>query len=515
MHRTRNRLVSALLLFVLFSLIAVVAQCQDGIVVIGLATKINTLDPAFHKTSDSDGLDVAIYSKLVRYEMRTAENILEPDLAESWEISGDGLTYTFFLRKGIQFHSGRPLTAEDVARSFRRHMDPEVGSRWSGNVAGVEKVEALDDYTVQFTLEKRDVGFMDNVIAAIPGPSSIVNPEAIEMEPYSPNADGTGPYMLVSFDPASEIVLERNPKYYFHHSGPQRVIFRYLPNPSVRAMALRRNEIQFSYFLDVEAWRTLQGVDGINRQSVSADYIYCLHFNTKRNPLNILEVRQALAYATDKVAVYQAIVGDFGQAAYSAVAPNHLGYYPAWEIYSPLNLEKARFLLKEAGYPDGFEIDYTAIAGRADYEIPGEVLREQWAKIGVTLKLNTAESAVIGEWRSKFQYDTHWDGDLRKTGLQLLVPNLHSEFADGSHDYSAYGLAIPGVDAILDHLRGELDRDVREELMHEVQRLAAYDVALLPMWYKPALSAWTSAINIHFMPRGRDTLPLWLLEVAE
>jgi peptide/nickel transport system substrate-binding protein len=341
-----------------------------------------------------------------------------PQLATSWKTSSDGLTWTFQLREGVKFQDGSPMTVDDVVAQFKRAMDPNSGHTHPEYYASIASVSGNDKgSTVTFKLKHADSSFLFNLAR----PDSIIY-KAGTTDSQRTHPVGTGPFKFVKWVPGSEVDLEKWNGYYIKGEPYlDKLTFRIMPDPNTRFAALQSGDIDMigtslapEDALKAQKDANLKVTKGYNTTKI------LLAMNNTRPPFNNLKVRQAITYAINKKAIVEGAMFGFGTIIGSHVTPIE-PYFVNPDPY-PYNPEKAKELLKEAGYPNGFT---------AKLELPqpynieirtGQVIAQQLAQVGIKLNVSVVEWTT---WLSRIF--TQGDYDLTVIG--------HSE----PRDISIYG----------------------------------------------------------------------------
>lgn len=357
------------------------------------------LDPAREADSESVLVLSEIVEQLVQFKPETTD--IEPGLAESWTISPDGLTYTFALRKGVRFHDGTPFNAEAVALNYERQRNPEHPYYQYGpykywgfvNLSAiVASIEATDEYTVTFTLRKPNAPFLATL--GMP-PLGIISPAELQKYPTSGSIApvGTGPFKFVSWVKGDAITLERNEDYWGEKAKLDRVIFKVIPEPTARAFALEKGEIDIFRGLSPEDMERVQNNPDIFLYEAAGSNISYLALNTQKKPFDDVRVRRAVSHALNKQEIVAAVYGDAAVPA-DAPIPPVLWSYNKDIVQYEYNPEKAKALLAEAGYPDGFAFtlwpNYRAGGARA-----AEIVQAQLAAVGITASIEQLDAAAL------------------------------------------------------------------------------------------------------------------------
>ena len=467
-----------------------VAAAQQAVIVSAYFRDVRSLDPAIAPGSPDQQLITNIFSGLVRYTF--GSNDVEPDLATHWDVSEDGRTYTFYLRDDVQWHRGYgPFTAHDVKYSFERILDPEVGSRWRAGMEVIESIEVIDDHTVAITLQQPSAPFLTAILAFVPG--YVVNQQAIEDfgDDAAFNPIGTGPFQFVSYEPRQQLVLEAFPDFYRGEPEVKRIVWNVVPDESVQALALQRGELNHMIVRDVEVWETLKGRPGITLMETPATGYWYYAFNTTRTPLDDVRVRQAIAHAVDKELFVETVLGGNGVVTDTVIAPGMFGHTPDVPSY-PHDPERARELLAEAGYPDGFTINVVYNAGGGFHDQMAAVLQQWLGDIGVTLELIGLEGGAWTARRQTGDYDITISGITRADPDQILSEQFHStSFPPGGINQAYYA----EIDDLVEAQRFAVSPAERAEILAEIQRRIAEDVPELPLFAPIYVTAYADYIT--------------------
>ncbi|MFQ6042267.1 MAG: ABC transporter substrate-binding protein, partial [Candidatus Poribacteria bacterium] len=350
------------LIFILFSSIILIssAYCQGAptTLVYGRGSDSIGLDAAQEEDGESFLVCESIYDALVQYKQDSAE--IEPALAESWETSEDGLVWTFHLRRGVKFHDGTDFNADAVLFSYDRQRDENhpfhnVGKTWVyWNDLGmndiIESIEAVDEFTVRITLKRPYAPFIN--VMAIP-PFDIVSPTAVKKwrEEFTSHPVGTGPFKFVSWARNDRIVLEANENYWGGKPGVQRLIFRTIPESSVRLLELQKGNIHIMEFPNPDELEIIRNDKNLKLLEVAGVNIGYVAMNFNRKPFDNRKVRLAVNHAINKQSIVDNLYMGLGIVAKNPIPPTVWGYDNSIEDFA-YNPELARQLLKEAGYPD-------------------------------------------------------------------------------------------------------------------------------------------------------------------
>ncbi|WGE34045.1 ABC transporter substrate-binding protein [Actinobacillus genomosp. 1] len=395
------------------------------------------LNPQF--ATDGGTLDAtsqAIFNRLV--DFAKGETTIVPSLAEKWEVSEDGKSYTFYLRKGVKFHStkdfkpSRDFNADDVVFSFNRQLDTNhpyhkvSGGNYEyfigmdmGNI--IQNVEKVDDYTVKINLKVPNAPFLANIAMDF---ASIFSAEYADKllkagtpEKLDQNPIGTGPFQFVDYQKDAQIRYKGFDQYWAGKPAIDRLVFAITPDASVRMAKLQKGECHAAPYpnpADLDALKKDPNINLMTKPGLNIGY---LHFNTQKKPFDDVKVRQALNYAINKDAIIQSVYQGSGEKAKNPIPPTMWSYNDDVKDYD-YNPEKAKALLKEAGLEKGFDTEVWAMPVSRPYNPNArrmaELIQEDWKKVGVNAKIVSYE---WGEYLNRMRDGEHttgmmgWNGD--------------------------------------------------------------------------------------------------------
>jgi peptide/nickel transport system substrate-binding protein len=437
------------------------------------------LDPRIATDAQSQHLDGLIFDSLVSHDAKM--NIVA-DLAESWE-TPDPRTYVFHLRRGVKFHDGRAFTSADVKFTFDSILSGAVPSPKRGSFLLIQSVEARDDATVVFHLREPSASFLWNM-----------NREAFGIVPAGSGASvaqnpiGTGPFRVASMSQDEDIVVERNPDYFGEAPKVERVRFKVVPEAIVRALELRKGSADIGGVnsLTPDMVLALTKQPDLFAEDQPGTVVAYIAFNVEDPVLAHREVRQALAYATDRATMIRYLLRSQARPAAGLLPPNHWAYEPRVQQYGydPALAEK---LLDAAGFPpgsDGVRLHLTMKTSTEEsVRLLGEAIADQWSKVGVRLELRPLENATfqadIG--RGSFQlYTLRWLGANNDPDIFDLVFNSKRMPPNG---YNRGHYHNPALDALIDAQRVEMDREKRKAIVSEIQKIVAVDEPYINLWF--------------------------------
>jgi peptide/nickel transport system substrate-binding protein len=395
---------------------------------------------------------------------------VRPDLAESWDISDDGLTYTFKLHPAT-FHNGRAVVAADVKYSFERLVDPDTASPTAGSLVSMKTIEAPDDETVVITLTQPNAAFL----VELSGMGCIIVPQEVVEEngDLAQIAVGTGPFKFVEYVPNTHVKLEKNADYFEaglpYLDGVDMLI---AAEDNSRTAALVSGTVDFIEYVPSQDIPILEGDASIKLAGNSIQQIRMIAFNLTREPFDNPKVRQAIAMAMDRGPIIDAALSGYGTPTEQLFAVDFWASLGEREIPAP-DIEGAKALLAEAGFPDGFD---TTITGWSEYgflKSSAVVVQEQLKQIGIDAELNLLDPGSIIQ-----MVYTDFDFDMVVTGDSSYVdPNslIYRNFKTGeSSNVSQY--SNPDVDKLIDDGIATTDLAARTAIYQQIAEQLLVDL---------------------------------------
>jgi peptide/nickel transport system substrate-binding protein len=468
-----------LVLCVLLALVAVVspaaAAAPDGQLTWGVHI---SLAPTWFDPAETQGI---ITPFMLMYAIHDAlakampGNPTAPSLAESWQVSADGRVYDFTLRKGVKFHNGDTMTAEDVKFSFERYKGAAAKSL-KDRVAAVETPGPLQ---VRFRLKNPWPDFMTFYTAAS-GAGWIVPKKHVEKvgdEAYKKAPVGAGPYKFVSFTPGIELVMEAFDGYWRKTPSVKRLVFKVITDETTRLAALKRGEVDVVYSIRGELAEELVRTPGLTLKPTviqAPQWISMLDQWDPKSPWYDKRVRQAANLAIDRKAINQAITLGHSRLTYSII-PSTFDFFWQPPTPYPFDVPQAKKLLAEAGYPTGFDAgDYFLDISYANVQ---EAIAGYLQQVGIRSKLRPVERASHwGSYQDKkyknLAYTASGAFGNAATRLETFV------VAGGSYVYGSY----PDIDSLFKDQAAELDRKKREALLHRIQQIMQEKSMHIPIW---------------------------------
>jgi peptide/nickel transport system substrate-binding protein len=474
------------------------ASLSESKLIYGLTLSPSGIDPHINASSELGIVLTSVYDTLV-YRAPTSgtvtDNQFVPGLAESWEVSDDGLTYTFHLRHDVTFQDGTPFNADSVRVNIERILDPNLKSQKAIFLLGpMQSVEVLDDYTVALHLSAPYAPLLDGLAQVYVGMAS---PAALAKwgTDYQFHQVGTGPFRFVEYVPNDHLTLVRNDDYnwgpsIYDHSGPaylKEVEFRFFTDPAGRALALEAGDVQVMGELPPLDAIRLRDDPRFNIVPVAVPgQPLGFMLNTQQPPLDDVRVRQALILATDRDEIVQAIFGGQSPPSAGPLTASTFGYDPSLGGRYQYSLEKAAALLQEAGWVDS-DGDGTrdgngqplvlkaALMTWGSVPEVAQLLQSEWAKVGITLHTEVLtypaalQVAAGGAYHLIPQSYSGSDPDLLWTYYHSGEPFNWSKVSDAN------------LDTLLDQARGKSDPAQRAELYAQAQQRIMDQALLVPI----------------------------------
>jgi peptide/nickel transport system substrate-binding protein len=429
-----------------------------------------TLNPREIKNGNGDIFaDEMLYSGLVRNDPSGGAKVV-PGLAESWEISNGGKTYTFELRPGLKFSDGSPVTSEDVAWNLEQFMDPEVNTSLGVAAVGMESVEATGPTTVVVQLEYPVAAFLYNISIF---PAFIVSKEKLEAEgaAFWRNPVGTGPFRLKEFVSGSHMIFEKNP-YYFEEGKPYLDTMRwnFVPSTNTRVLALKSGEAQIADGIPFAQVDSLQTEPGLAMQLVEVPNNALMVTNTRSGPLSEVSVRRAISYALDREQINSAVFRGVGTIPNSFLQNFALDASDAEVKPLEFNLAKAEAEMAKSKFPKGFSLTIQYPAGLDYYKQMMLLIQQQLGEIGIDVKLMELESATVVErWlNNEFEASVPFPA----TSSDVPVPDEYASFfalPDSGLEAFKSGWTEPRIEGLVKKFISSTDEAGRKQEWKVIQ----------------------------------------------
>lgn len=457
------------------------------------------LDPRIGTDAQSQHIDGLIFSSLLAHD---AQMNIAPDLATSWE-TPDPLTYIFHLREGVKFHDGRPLEAADVKYTFESILDGSVKTGKRGAFRAVASIEAPDTKTIVFHLREPDASLLWNLTR----PGVGIVPRGTTASEMAEHPIGSGPFRFVSSAVDEEIVLERNPDYFAGAPKIERLRLRIVPDVITRALELRKGSADAEInTLTPDMYHALADEKNMAVAETPGTSVQYIAFNCDDRILGHREVRQALAYATDRESLIRYLLRGEARPASSLLPPNHWAYEPEVKQYD-FDPKQAEELLDAAGFrrgADGVRFHLTMKTSTdASTRQLADALAEEWSRVGVKLDLRSMEYGTFYSdiTHGSFQvYSQRWVGGNNDPDIFQYVFSSKKMPPDGANRGHYRNTQL---DALLDEQAVEMDREKRKALLSQIQKIVAVDEPYIDLWYVDNLCAHQDRIaGIELLPAG-------------
>jgi len=465
---------------------------QNSLVIVFESAPTN-LDP--RKATDVPSARIAqiVYNGLIRFNGKT--NII-PDLCEKWDIPDDK-TYIFYLKKGVKFHNGEDLKAEDVKYTFESIMDPTFKSPFRGSYTFLKQIRVINDYTIEFKLNEPFAPFLASMSMGI-----IPQKYAKKIgEDFGKKPVGSGPFKVIKILPDESIILEANEFYFEGKPKIKKIIFKTVKDETVRALKLEKGEINFlenAFSPDlVEKFKDNPHIKIV--QGEGTDYYY-IGLNLKDSILSNKKVRQAIAYAIDRESIIKNLEKGMAKKATGILLPSHWAYEGKVKEYQ-FDPEKAKKLLDEAGFkdPDGngprtrFKLIYKTTQEERSRKF-GEVLQELLRKIGIALEIKMYEWGTF--------YDDIKNGNFQIYRLKwvgITDPDQYYEVFN-SKNFPPNGknrgfYSNPEVDRLTELGRKTLNLSERKKIYSQIQKIVAEELPYISLWHSDNVAVMSKGLK--------------------
>jgi peptide/nickel transport system substrate-binding protein len=430
-----------------------------------------------------------VYEQLLRLAPSGTE--LEPSLATAWENSEDGLTYTFHLRQGVIFHDGTPMKASDVRYSMLRAKN-DPNNIWTFTMTAVEDVAAPDDATVVVTLGQPWAPFLADIAMF----NCSIMPEAwasADEARLVGEMMGTGPFSFVEFKKAEYVRLKKNPNYW--DTGLpylDEIVIPFVQDDNSRILQLQGGEIQGMYGVPMSRVAELGADSNLQVMQFPSSFSRYIVFNHKSEPLDDVNVRLALEYATDKQAIIQVALFGNGEEA-TTFMPKGALYWNDQLPGFPYDLEQAKSYLAQSKAASGFPIEFQYQAGDGEVEQVAAAIKDMWAQINVDVQIAPMEQSTFNDNFSKgnFQaYCTYWTNDIIDPDELVafaIEPTASDAFHTGWSNPEAVDLAAKG--------RAEPDSEKRKEIYFRIQEIYNEDAVMGLLYHRPYINALSAKVH--------------------
>jgi len=448
---------------------------SDGVLTIAKGAIPTTGDPGYDTGAWSLAAYMYVFDTLVVFE----DGEVQPSIATSWEAI-DEQTWEFTLRDDVTFQNGEPLDANAVKFTIDRIMNPDEAVPWAGLMGPIESTEVIDETTIQIRTSEPFGPLVQKLLVAFIIPPSYY--EEVGKEAFAQAPVGSGPFQWVDFDPITHLTVEpwaESWRWEGNEPGVTAVTWRKMPEASTRVAALAAGEVDVAEDIPAETISQLESLDiQIMSQPIAQTMVVNLR-NTWDTPLQEMLVRQALNYAIDKQAIADSILSGHATLVDSQlIGADSFGYNPDLEPY-PYDPDRARELLAEAGYPDGFEMTYHFSIGRypKDKEV-SEVIAAQLAEVGVQANLEYLENVVFSQMARDGTI-----GPMSIYGWQSMpAMDINQPIPFFQCETPRENFCDEELDRLIDEMEQELDPVAREANAQEMAAYLAETAPVIFLW---------------------------------
>ena len=452
--------------------------------VIGHAAFIETLDP-LASTGDGNNALMQVYAFLTRMGEDGTPKL---DLAESMDVSEDGLTMTFVL-KDAKFSNGDPITADDVVFTLNRCKESAYAK---SNYATVESFEAVDAKTVVIHLLTPD-RTLPYVLAT--SNAGILNKASVEAagDDYFLNPVASGPYKVESWVPGEKITFVANENYFGGPCAIKKIEWVPITDPNTMLIALQSGDIDYAgrYAIDVSSQGVVESDPNLASTGLATASLIALGFNTQKAPFDNPAVRQAISKAINKEELVQMALEGRGEVAETCLPSNMSEYVNGVPTY-PYDPEGAKAALAAAGYPNGFDMSIAITSSLAKV---AEVIQAQLAEVGINVTLETVESSALTSILNEGTYDSYF----RQVGLTYYDPDgMVVKLYDSKGMFNQSFYSNPQLDKAMADAKGILDHGQMVAAYNEILKTANTDLPAIPLYYPTIYLSYKKDLNIPY-----------------
>lgn len=430
------------------------------------------LDPQHMNDNTSEQVIKMLYNGLLKFDEKSQ---IVGDLADSWEVSEDGKTWTFKLKSGIKFQDGSDFNAQAVKASFDRVINKENGLNRYQLYEMITEVKAVDDTTVTFTTNE-PFGAFPAIMAHTSG--GILSPKAIEtfgkeLGKTAESTIGTGPYKVVEWKKDQQIVLERNDAYWGEKGVTPKIVYRPIPEAASRVIALETGEVDVVQGVPANELKRLEGMSEIRVIKVPGNGSRLFRFNLAKKPLDNPKVRQAISYAVNRQEILDNVVTGMGELSTGPLAKVLFGYTDLGSI--PYDPEKAKALLAEAGFPNGFKTKITTTERYIQGTELAEAISAQLKKVGIEAEIDVREwSSIVKEWDGLTPEEFTQEIFIMGAGASTMDADwgLRPNYTTATTNELNYGFySNKEYDELIAKAKTETDPEKRKELYKRAEEI--------------------------------------------
>lgn len=456
----------------------------------------NNLDPVTNDGNVNIWVFMSIYDQLIKVDEKGTG--LLPGLAEKWDVSTDGLNYTFNIRKGVKFSDGAALMMDDVKWSIERAKNT-ADSIWKFTLDQVSSVDIVDDATIKIVLTQKWAPFLSDISMFNASIISRAFGEGIGVDKLVDQTMGTGPFMLKEWRKRESITLVKNPNYW-EPGLPllDEIIMPVVPDGNSQILQLQggdidgiigQGDVPFNRVNDLSKDSNLQVL------RFTSTYVNFLALNTRNAPLNDVKVRQALNYATNKQALIDTILFGNGEISNSFMPNGALYWNPDQKPYE-YNVETAKQLLSQSTQASGFKVSYQVVSGNQQALAVATAIKDMWSQINVNVDILQLDQAVARDnyRNSKFEINaTGWTNDIidpDELVSYAILPEQTENYKTGWVNQQAIDLANQG--------RATTDDAARRKIYYQIQQIHKDDAPFVYLWVQPYIDVLSTKIKGFF-----------------
>ena len=458
----------------------------------------SNLLPILSSDSASSDINQLVYNGLIRYDKNLQ---LEGELAESWEISEDNLSFTFHLRKGVTWHDGAPFTSADVLFTYQMYINPDVPTSYAEDFLQVAKAEVIDDYTFKVTYEKPYAPALESWGTPI-HPKHLLEGKDVTKSELSRQPIGTGPYKFAKWDAGEKVELLANPDYFEGKPYIYRVVYRVIPDTSTQFLELKAGNLDLMGLTPIQYQTQTDSAiftDRFNKyRYLSFSYTY-LGYNMTKPLFQDKRVRQAISYAIDKQELIDGVLLGLGQAATGPYKPDTWVYNNNVKRYN-YDPEKAKALLSEAGWEDsdndnildkdGEPLAFTIVTNQGNdlRSKTAEIIQRRLKEVGIDIEIRVVEWATF---LKEFIFTGNFDATILgwSGGPEPDQYNIWHSSKTAPRELNFIKYQNPEVDELLEKGRRTFDQAERKKIYDRFQEILAEEQPYTFLYVGEALPA--------------------------
>ncbi len=484
-----------------------------GELVFGTESDIKQLDPHKGFTAIEGRIFTLVCNNLIE---SGKEYEAQPGLAQSWDVSSDGKEWTFHLSKGVRFHNGREMTAEDIKFNFDRIMDPKTGAAMRSRFLLVDSVKVVDPYTVKFFLKKTSGGFLAGFFGS-GVQSPIIARECVKVDGTITHPIGTGPFEFVGWK-ANDYTKLRKFKDYWRKGLPylDKLLLRPVPDETVRLSALRAGDVDIAFPLPIDEVAKLMKKPerDVHFSMEPQGAFQFINFNVAKPPFSDVRVRQAVAYGINKKEIMEGIYHGYGEVVNQNFKRGSPWYCDVPELGR--DIQKAKALLKEAGYASGIELKLNTSSTYPQQFIMAQIIQAQLREIGMKIELD------VSDWPTHVKKTMAGQFAFGVSGWSVLAdPDLLYPAAfrpDGAYAFiSGKAYNNPRLVELIDQASGTIDFGKRKEIYTKIIKIIVEDAPWIfvctgpaPVGIRSHVKGFEAHINCLFSYAGGGLQYTWL-----